>query len=123
MAEIAQRWANQCSFGNEDCRDVARFAVGQNYARMLSNKDQRRTLSDVLMMWYNEVVYNNRFQVNNLRTLNKVGNYTQMVWAGTKMVGCGKIIYELELYKRYYMVCNYGPAGNILGQPVYLGDY
>ena len=44
-----------------------------------------------------------------------------MVWAETKMVGCGAISYvdnDGWYAKRY--VCNYYPPGNYLNQPVYI---
>jgi hypothetical protein len=41
----------------------------------------------------------------------RVGHYTQMIWRGTTRVGCA-----LRSSARYdYLVCRYGPAGNIVG--------
>ncbi len=50
------------------------------------------------------------------------GHYSQLVWAETEYVGCGHITYannNSRGYKRL-LVCNYGPAGNFIGQPVYI---
>ena len=44
----------------------------------------------------------------------RVGHYTQIVWAGTDRVGCG-------LHRGGgwdYLVCRYSPAGNVMGQAV-----
>ena len=47
-----------------------------------------------------------------------IGHYTQLVWAETKMVGCGAISYRgryhprLGLFTKRY-ICNYYPPGNI----------
>ncbi|KAG5880645.1 hypothetical protein JTB14_015621 [Gonioctena quinquepunctata] len=42
--------------------------------------------------------------------------YTQLVWAETTRIGCAWSIGN-ELY---YLTCNYGNAGNIVGSPVYI---
>ncbi|CAG2060007.1 unnamed protein product [Timema podura] len=48
-----------------------------------------------------------------------VGHYTQVVWADTKLVGCGLIYYPDGVWNIYYMACNYGPGGNIIGDSLY----
>ena len=40
-----------------------------------------------------------------------VGHYTQMIWAGTKRVGCGIASNGSD----EYLVCRYFPAGNVWG--------
>ncbi|RXG60691.1 Venom allergen 5 [Armadillidium vulgare] len=47
------------------------------------------------------------------------GHYTQVIWANTKAVGCGGVIYEKSGWKHALVVCNYGEAGNFIGSPVY----
>lgn len=48
-----------------------------------------------------------------------IDDYTQMVWADTTTIGCGAIKYKDGIYNVMYLVCNYGKAGNVVGQPVY----
>ncbi|XP_043247864.1 venom allergen 3-like isoform X2 [Colletes gigas] len=55
LAEIAQRWANQCEFGHDTCRDVARFSVGQNVGITMTTGTQTTKPSDIVVSWYNEV--------------------------------------------------------------------
>lgn len=43
-----------------------------------------------------------------------VGHYTQIVWAGTKAVGCAVAANTSD----EYLVCRYFPAGNIVGRDV-----
>lgn len=63
-----------------------------------------------------------RFNRSNPNT----GHYTQMLWAGTTRLGCGAIRYDTSrpgtrgVIHYEYLVCNYGPAGNVLGRPVYI---
>ncbi|MCX5865586.1 MAG: CAP domain-containing protein [Deltaproteobacteria bacterium] len=44
------------------------------------------------------------------------GHYTQMVWAGTREVGCAKAVCGDS---SQIWVCNYAPAGNVIGQRPY----
>ena len=41
-----------------------------------------------------------------------VGHYTQMIWRGTRKVGCS--VAEGRNYD--YLVCRYFPAGNVFGK-------
>jgi uncharacterized protein YkwD len=43
-----------------------------------------------------------------------VGHYTQMIWAGTRQVGCA----QASGGGRDVLVCRYWPAGNIIGDRV-----
>lgn len=47
------------------------------------------------------------------------GHYTQIIWAKTKAVGCGGVIYEDGIFTKQLVICNYGESGNVLGFPVY----
>lgn len=44
-----------------------------------------------------------------------VGHYTQIIWKNTTSVGCALATNG----KTDYLVCRYGPAGNIIGQKPY----
>ena len=44
------------------------------------------------------------------------------MWAETYLIGCAGIQYEgndVRLKNEAFVVCNYGPAGNFIGEPVY----
>ncbi|MBP6876371.1 MAG: hypothetical protein KBD56_09885 [Candidatus Eisenbacteria bacterium] len=43
------------------------------------------------------------------------GHNTQVVWKGTKAVGCAKAFGNGEMI----VVCNYSPPGNVPGQSAY----
>ncbi len=44
-----------------------------------------------------------------------VGHYTQMIWAGTRTMGCARATGR----DWDYLVCRYDPPGNVVGQWVY----
>ncbi len=47
------------------------------------------------------------------------GHYTQMMWAKSQFLGCGHIVYPKGSNTNKYLVCNYGPAGNVVGKAMY----
>ncbi|KAH0558031.1 venom allergen 5-like [Cotesia glomerata] len=121
LAQIAQRWANQCQFGHDTCRNVDRFRVGQNVAKMMYSNNYHVRLSYLVQQWYNEVKDFNRNYVRSFRWQSwpQIGHYTQLVWGNTRKVGCGAIRYKDWYWYTTYLVCNYGPTGNGIGQRVY----
>jgi pathogenesis-related protein 1 len=46
-------------------------------------------------------------------------HYTQMVWAKTLKIGCGKAQWSVGTKNYVLWVCNYSPKGNISGQRPY----
>ncbi|XP_029044439.2 venom allergen 3 homolog [Osmia bicornis bicornis] len=119
LAEIAQRWANQCNYAYDTCRHVDRFLVGQTVYSESRYASVSTTLSQVVASWYNQVQRMDRKQVPRLTSTNGVSDYTQLVWAKTNRLGCGKIKYKIGSSMYLYVVCNYGPSGNFLTDPVY----
>lgn len=50
----------------------------------------------------------------------KAGHYTQMVWAKTTEIGAGKAVIKQGDMKGWtIIVCNYNPAGNLIGAKPY----
>ncbi|KAH0956112.1 hypothetical protein HN011_000835 [Eciton burchellii] len=119
LAMIAQRWVNQCQPGHDSCRNVERYSVGQNMALTMNSAENNTPVEKMIQMWYDEVDKFDNRQVNKLTNINKVGHYTQLVWAKTNKIGCGRIKYRQNNWNVNYFVCNYGPAGNYMGQPIY----
>ncbi|XP_076300386.1 venom allergen 5.01 isoform X2 [Lasioglossum baleicum] len=119
LAAVAQRWADRCAENHDNLRNVQRFAVGQNIARMWTTRppgpyddqpDWRQRIYD----WFKEVQH--------YRTgySEATGHYTQLVWGDTFLLGCGYSFYydPARGYTKNY-VCNYGPSGNVLGYQPY----
>ena len=45
--------------------------------------------------------------------------YSQIVWAKTTKLGCGAMRYKHGEFNKFFIICNYGPAGNIQTESVY----
>ncbi|KAJ6633824.1 Venom allergen 3 [Pseudolycoriella hygida] len=124
LETVAQRWANQCNLGRDKCRNVNRFSVGQNIAttsRIGNSLTVATSVEGFINSWYNEVQELNAHKAFPITITQDAhtAEYTQMVWSMTKHIGCGFIKYNHGLWLNYYLVCNYGPSGNILGQKIY----
>ncbi|XP_057340119.1 venom allergen 5-like [Microplitis mediator] len=122
LAQVAQRWANQCNFGHDKCRDVQRFQVGQNVASKMHSNGHVAKMGELVKMWYDEVKDFDSRQVKSFKWQSKpqIGHYTQLVWGDTTSVGCGAIRYVgSDKWYTTYLVCDYGPTGNWIGSPLY----
>ncbi|XP_044009949.1 venom allergen 5-like [Aphidius gifuensis] len=119
IAEVAQRWASQCNFDHDKCRNTETEQAGQNIASKSDSNGYDSSMTDLITMWYDEVkkfnpqdVYSYKFDVN-------TGHYSQLVWGKTTHIGCGVAKYIKGGWYSTYLVCNYGPSGNWIGEPVY----
>ncbi|XP_051163695.1 venom allergen 3-like [Leptopilina boulardi] len=120
LANIAQRWANQCKFGHDKCRNVRRFGVGQNVAiSWTSGTTPTNIITGLVTAWYDEVAAFDSRQVEHVTKFDFVGHYTQMLWATSVRLGCGYVAYRDRNQNAVLLVCNYGPGGNIVGGKMY----
>jgi len=131
LATMAQAHAQQCVFQHDTCRDVSRFQVGQNIYISFSTagplSDSTANWKAAIDSWYSEVQYmttSSWISSFPSSTPNVVGHYTQLVWGNTYTVGCGVASYKDTTWQgtypyKIFMVCNYGPAGNFIGSPIY----
>ncbi|OXU28926.1 hypothetical protein TSAR_007431 [Trichomalopsis sarcophagae] len=82
-------------------------------------------VDDMVQSWYDEVkvtLASTKFPFFNFYSAkgangHEIGYYTQLVWAKSTYLGCGATKYEKDGYNNFYLVCNYGPAGNWIGEP------
>jgi len=130
LAEVAQRWVDQCVSGHDKNRRTETFSsgVGQNWAWQGNWKmDEQIEIAPIMVeRWYDEVkdITNkavDSFSSNNAVTgsTGVIGHYTQVVWADTTDVGCGYMTAKNNGRFETVLVCNYGPAGNWNGAAVY----
>jgi len=134
LAQIAERWAYQCTGGHDNNRISTRFQVGQNVAKYgLSSPVGHEVQEKVNWVkpingWYDEVELFNKASQRGLgegtdmRYRMQVGHYTALVWADTYLVGCAAVQWYADSSKSKVStiyVCNYGPTGNWGGEPLY----
>merc|ERR1711892_472582 len=102
LAEIAQRWAGQCSFGHDETRNLCDGTlVGQNAYQGEADYGQydyelNPAIGDAVNAWYNEVT-NPGFASSNINPFvfgDGWGHYTAVAWAETEQVGCGRVYFE-----------------------------
>jgi len=128
LAEGAQLWANQCTFGHDEDRSTCDGAVGQSAAKEAgyNNMDEFKW-ADVTQGWYNEI---EDFKSTSMDLISEfqaksnfgdIGHFTQVIWAETTKIGCAAISYDGADYPRELLhFCNYYPSGNIRGAPILL---
>ncbi|XP_020849618.1 cysteine-rich secretory protein 3-like isoform X2 [Phascolarctos cinereus] len=104
----AQSWANKCTLTHSD---VASRTIGSICGENLFMSTAPVPWSKAVQAWYDEVEY---FVFGKGSTSNQaVGHYTQVMWYSSYKVGCGCAECPNASYK-YFFVCHYCPAGNIL---------
>jgi len=113
MEEIAQRWTDQCDFGHDSNRRLLDGTYcGQNAASGYGS------MNSTVRAWYSEVE-NMASDCTESCDVDKfgsgtstgtIGHYTQVVWAESSRLGCGK--------RDRYVVCNY-LGGNMSGSSMY----
>ncbi len=83
-------------------------SLGENLYYCWGSYQMTVTGGEATDAWYNEV---SLYDFNNPGYVKGVGHFTQLVWKGSKQLGCGA-----TCANNYCAVtCNYFPAGNVLG--------
>jgi uncharacterized protein YkwD len=100
VAASAQRWADTCPSGHSGSGENITWA---NYV-VESPK--------VVKGWYDE---ERLYDYNNPGFSKDTGHFTQVVWKSTAQIGCG---YKIGCGGEWpnVWVCQYNPAGNVIGQ-------
>ncbi|KFM27487.1 Cysteine-rich venom protein TRI1 [Auxenochlorella protothecoides] len=115
LARVSEEYAEKCHYGHAPKPNRSGFGkyAGEN---ILYTRNIRVTCEHVWKAWY----YNEaRSYV--LGTGGDTGHFTQMVWKGSKEVGCGFVkcpgyVNNLNAPGYWtYLVCRYYPAGNVIG--------
>ena len=83
--------------------------LGENLYYTWGSYQMTVTGAEATESWYNEV---SQYDFNNPGYISGVGHFTQLVWKGSRQLGCGA-----SCENNYCAVtCNYFPAGNYLGE-------
>ncbi|MCI5207715.1 MAG: SCP-like extracellular [Candidatus Electrothrix sp. ATG2] len=119
LAHAAQNWADQLA--RSSCRlRQSRAGYGENLYRASPKKYSNgikkiQEISDqsVVNTWVNE---GKNYNYTRNSCPEGCGNYTQIIWKDTTEVGCGMALCS---DKAQIWVCNYSPAGNVIGRKPY----
>ena len=83
---------------------------GENLYYCWDNNSICVTKENVSQTWYDEVKL---YDLKNPRFISGTGDFTQLVWKGSKEIGCGAACNNKN---KCYVTCNYYPPGNYLNQ-------
>ena len=109
LASVAQEWADHLSAtGGFEHRSKSKY--GENLFEM---RGAKATPAEVVQRWDAEAA-NYNYKANKCKG-GQCGHYTQVVWRGTKEVGCA----VASRGNREVWVCEYNPPGNYIGQRPY----
>lgn len=123
LAKVAQDYADQCDNQhnpNRVTQQTTFSTVGENLGASTVT-DLAAFWPTAVTGWHNEVS-NYNFTANSCSAV--CGHYTQIVWAGTTEIGCGITscpnLANFPAPNAVFLVCNYGEAGNFIGQRPYV---
>lgn len=124
---IAQRWALQCTFAHDTCRNNLKTEfVAQNAAQdnlNLARKDRKEPLTGAVNGLYAEEKFMSPADITSFQSMvngHVVGHFTQLVWATSDRLGCGYIDFPRDNdWNVVHLFCNYVTGGNVLGKPLY----
>ena len=108
IEEIAQAYSEKLAASGKFEHSGNKFngnSLGENLYKNFGNSVDGNGAVD---MWYDEVkMYDFKNQGFSMDT----GHFTQLVWKGSKNLGCG-----IACGSGCVVTCNYFPPGNVLGQ-------
>ena len=113
LALHAAHWAETLAIQGCQLQHSHDSSYGENLF-MTSNKDTHQAVVEAARVWENERHYYSGQALSKANWSN-AGHYTQMVWRDTALLGCAKAVCTNGVV----VVCNYDPAGNLLGQKPY----
>jgi len=118
LNDSAQSWANYLAsngvFEHSDSDAGENLYVSYTTA---SSVNAATLANQAVTNWYNEV---SDYDYRNPGFSPETGHFTQVVWKNSTQLGCGaargvKTLQGTQ-YNAFYVVCQYAPAGNVIGQ-------
>ncbi|XP_074567676.1 pathogenesis-related protein 1-like [Curcuma longa] len=110
VAAYAQNYANQRA---RDCQLV--HSGGPYGENIFWGSGRDFTAADAVGAWVAERQYYD-YASNSCAAGQVCGHYTQVVWRSSTAIGCGRVRCNSGAI---FIVCNYNPRGNIVGQRPY----
>jgi len=102
-----------CPYGPSD---------GENYYDAAASNAPDANCTSAVAAWYGEITNYNFSSGAAIDPTMDIGHYTQIVWAGTTLVGCASIQCQVpetttgtDIFYDTFILCRYSPAGNCAG--------
>jgi len=135
LAQIATEWVEGCQFKHRpDCggalkktnpapTDLSGYSQGDDCGENMAAESSPASLDTVIdgiKRWAEEVKdYEYGIFPEEVKVYEKFGHFSAMIWADTKYVGCGVKKCPEDPPGGTFLVCNYYPAGNMIGEVPY----
>jgi len=107
LASAGQQWANGCKFKHSG------GSLGPYGENLAAGTGSGFDIAAAITLWTDEV---SEYDPSNPQP----SHFTQVVWKATTQVGCGVQscdgIFDPSYGKANYYVCEYYPAGNVIGE-------
>ncbi|KAJ8733231.1 hypothetical protein PYW08_001529 [Mythimna loreyi] len=128
LAAKASQWAKKNLHQHNPDKSVGsnRFTAGENlYWYSTTNPKYVLQPDSAVNSWFSENVNYTYapLQMSDFQKDYDIGHYTQMVWSDSIYLGCAMSQTLKNGWNKYFVVCNYGPGGNYLGQKPYKESY
>lgn len=119
LARLAQAWANHLCGDGRGARGLQHRPVrmggpGENLWQGMATGGRIFAVDDAVRTWAAEGRF---YDARRGGCRGGVcGHYTQLIWRATTHVGCGAAACPQGAFQSTVWVCNYSPAGNIIGE-------
>ncbi|MER7190546.1 CAP family protein [Streptomyces flaveolus] len=90
---------------------------GENRYWFATYEDEPASCEEAVRLWY-EARWTGGYDWDRPGYSPGTGSFTQVVWKSTDRLGCGRSAGKPDGGESYqtYIVCSYGPAGNVIGR-------
>lgn len=110
LCDYAQEWADKCA-KNADMAHRPNNKYGENiFYAFSSDYSHTPSARDAVRAWYDEIRF---FTFGVEKVINKTLHFTQVIWKDSKELG---IAIAKNNKGESYVVANYNPRGNYIGQ-------
>lgn len=108
-SSVSQPWTDHLAATKTFEHNPDSLDYGENLAMSGPSNDLTKAVENAIVMWYSEV---NKYDFDNPGYAPNTGHFTQLVWVNTKRIGVGVTVGSSS---EVYVVMNYDPPGNYLG--------
>jgi len=105
LSELAQEWAHHLA-----CKNILQYQKNVKYGQNILTFSGTKDAKSIVQIWYNEMKNYNFDRGDGFSS--GCGHFTQMIWKSSEEIGIGYV----QRKSNYWIVVNYSPPGNFIGQ-------